>query len=41
VTTADDFAELETIDHSPRPLGAPELVGLFDDQPVEGVVIKE
>ena len=41
VTTGDDFAELETIDHSPRPLGAPELVGLFDDQPVDGVVIKE
>jgi DNA recombination protein RmuC len=41
VTTADDFAELETIDHSPRPLGAPELVGLFDDQPVDGVIIKE
>jgi DNA recombination protein RmuC len=41
VTTADDFAELETIDHSPRPLGATELVGLFDDQPVDGVVIKE
>jgi DNA recombination protein RmuC len=41
VTTADDFAELETIDHTPRPLGAPELVGLFDDQAVDGVVIKE
>ena len=41
VTTAEDFAELETIDHTPRPLGAPEIVGLFDDQPVEGVVIKE
>jgi DNA recombination protein RmuC len=32
VTTAEDFAELETIDHTPRPLGAPELVGLFDDR---------
>jgi DNA recombination protein RmuC len=41
VTTVDDFTELETIDQSPRPLGAPELVGLFDDQPVDGVVIKE
>ncbi len=41
VTTAEDFAELETVDHTPRPLGAPELVGLFDDQAVEGVVIKE
>lgn len=41
VTAADDFAELETIDQTPRPLGAPELVGLFDDQAVDGVVIKE
>jgi DNA recombination protein RmuC len=41
VTTADDFPELETIDHTPRPLGAPELVGLFDEQAVDGVVIKE
>jgi DNA recombination protein RmuC len=31
VTTGEDFAELETIDHTPRPLGAPELVGLFDE----------
>lgn len=41
VTTADDFPEPETIDHTPRPLGAAELVGLFDDQPVDGVVIKD
>lgn len=41
VTAAEDFPEPETIDHTPRPLGAPELVGLFDDQPVDGVVIKE
>jgi DNA recombination protein RmuC len=41
VTAAEDFPELETIDHTPRPLGAPELVGLFDDQPVDGVVIKD
>ena len=31
VTTGEEFAELETIDHTPRPLGAPELVGLFDE----------
>jgi DNA recombination protein RmuC len=37
VTAAEEFAELETVDHTPRPLGAPELVGLFDDQ----TVIKE
>jgi DNA recombination protein RmuC len=41
VSGAEDFPELETIDQTPRPLGSPELVGLFDDQPVEGVVIKE
>ena len=37
VTAPDDLPELETIDHTPRPLGAPELVGLFDDEPSIGV----
>ena len=32
VTAAEEFPELPTIDHTPRPLGAPELVGLFDEQ---------
>lgn len=41
VTAAEEFPELETVDHTPRPLGAPELVGLFDDQTVDGVVIKD
>ena len=41
VTAAEDFAELESIDHTPRPLGAPELVGLFGEHAVDGVVIKE
>ena len=41
VTAAEEFPELETVDHTPRPLGAPELVGLFDEQPVEGVVAKD
>ena len=41
VTAPDELPELETIDHTPRPLGAPELIGLFDDDPVEGVVVKE
>ena len=36
VTAAEEFPELQTIDHTPRPLGAPELVGLFDEQAVEG-----
>jgi DNA recombination protein RmuC len=41
VTAPDELPELETIDHTARPLGAPELVGLFDDEPVEGVIVKE
>ena len=41
VTSAGEFPELETVDQTPRPLGAPELVGLFDEQAVDGVVIKE
>jgi DNA recombination protein RmuC len=41
VTAPDELPELETIDHTPRALGAPELIGLFDDDPVEGVVVKE
>ena len=36
-----EFPEPETIDQTPRPLGAPELVGLFDDEPIEGVVVEE
>jgi DNA recombination protein RmuC len=39
VTAPEELPELETIDHTPRPLGAPELVGLFDDDPVDGVVV--
>jgi DNA recombination protein RmuC len=38
VTAGEDFAELETVDYTPRPLGAPELVGLFDDQAVDAGV---
>ena len=41
VTAPEELPDLETIDHAPRPLGAPELVGLFDDDPVEGVVVKD
>jgi DNA recombination protein RmuC len=41
VTAPEELPELATIDHTPRPLGAPALVGLFDDDPVEGVVVKE
>jgi DNA recombination protein RmuC len=41
VTAPDELPDLESIDHTPRPLGAPELIGLFDDDPVDGVVVKE
>jgi DNA recombination protein RmuC len=40
VTTSEEFPELEAVDHTPRPLGAPELVGLFDDLPVDGEIIE-
>jgi len=40
VMTAEDLADLETIDQAPRPLGAPQLTGLFDEngegQPTKG-----
>jgi DNA recombination protein RmuC len=41
VTAPDELPDLVTIDQTPRPLGAPELIGLFDDDPVEGVVVRE
>jgi DNA recombination protein RmuC len=41
VTAPAEFAQPEAIDHTPRPLGAPELVGLFDDEPIEGEIIDE
>jgi DNA recombination protein RmuC len=31
VSAADELPDIETIDQTPRPLGAPELTGLFDD----------
>lgn len=33
VTSSEEFGELETIDQTPRALGAPELVGLFEEEP--------
>ena len=42
VTASEEFAEVESVDSRPRPLGAPELGGLFDDEPdatIEGVVV--
>ncbi len=41
VTAPAEFAEPEPIDHTPRPLGAPELVGLFDDEPIDGEIVDE
>ena len=31
VSAGQDLPDLETIDQTPRPLGAPQLTGLFDD----------
>jgi DNA recombination protein RmuC len=41
VTAPEEFPEPEAIDQTPRPLGAAELIGLFDDEPIEGVVVDE
>jgi DNA recombination protein RmuC len=41
ITAPEELPELEVIDHTARSLGAPELVGLFDDEPVDGVVMKD
>src|SRR5688572_7244246 len=41
VTTAGEFPQPESVDHTPRPLGAPELIGLFDDEPIDGVIVDE
>jgi DNA recombination protein RmuC len=32
VTAAEELPDLETIDQAPRPLGAPQLTGLFDEE---------
>jgi DNA recombination protein RmuC len=41
ITAPEELPELETIDHTARALGAAELIGLFDDEPVNGVTVKE
>ena len=41
VTASGEFAQPETIDQTPRPLGAPELLGLFEEEPVDGEVIED
>jgi DNA recombination protein RmuC len=40
VTASEDLPDPERIDHTPRPLGAAELVGLFDDEPVDGEIVE-
>jgi DNA recombination protein RmuC len=39
VTASEEFREVETVDITPRLLGAPELVGLFDDVPAEAEIV--
>ncbi|HSC26964.1 MAG TPA: DNA recombination protein RmuC [Vicinamibacterales bacterium] len=41
IVAPEELPDLETIDHSARPLGAPELTGLFDDDTVDGAVVEE
>jgi DNA recombination protein RmuC len=41
ISAPEPLPELSPIDHVARPLGAPELVGLFDDDAVDGVIVKE
>ena len=41
ISAPEPLPELSPIDHTARPLGAPELVGLFDEDAVDGVIVKE
>ncbi len=41
IPATEELPELQVIDHTARALGAPELVGLFDEEPVDGVVVKD
>jgi DNA recombination protein RmuC len=41
ISAPEELPELEVIDQTARSLGAPELVGLFDEEPVDGVVVKD
>lgn len=41
VTPSEEFREIETIDQTPRMLGAPELVGLFDDATLDAEIISD
>ena len=39
ISAPEALPELGPIEHTPLPLGAPELVGLFDDETVDGVIV--
>jgi DNA recombination protein RmuC len=41
IPAPEEMPELVVIEHTPRALGAPELLGLFDEEPVDGVVVKD
>ena len=38
ISAPEPLPEITPIEHTARPLGAPELVGLFDDEPAEAEV---
>ena len=41
ITSPEEVPELAMIDQTARPIGAPELMGLFDDDTVDAVVVDE
>jgi DNA recombination protein RmuC len=41
ISAPEELPDLPTIDQTARPIGAPELVGLFDDDAIEGEIVKE
>jgi DNA recombination protein RmuC len=41
ISAPEELPELDTIDQTARPIGSPELGGLFDDEPVDGVIVKD
>ena len=41
ISAPEPLPELAPIDQAARPMGAPELLGLFDDDAVDGVVVKD
>jgi DNA recombination protein RmuC len=41
ITAPEELPELGPIEHTARAIGSPEIIGLFDDEPVDGVIVKE